>query len=125
MSTIIVIITSTLHKAKRMVMKATTKATFQQDVLDSKKIVLLDVWAPFCGVCLGLEPTVDKISQEFDEWLDVVKLDASEDMDFVQELDVSSLPTFMVYKKGQPVNQLSGATTKAKIEEMLLKAKAQ
>lgn len=106
-----------------MVMKTTTKATFQQDVLESKKLVLLDVWAPFCGVCLGLEPTVEKISQEFDEWLDVVKLDASDEMDFAQELGVSSLPTFIVYKNGQAVDQLSGATTKVKIEEMLLKAK--
>ena len=104
-------------------MKTTTKATFQQDVLESKKIVLLDVWAPFCGVCLGLEPTVEKISQEFIDWLDVVKLDASDEMDFAQELGVSSLPTFFVYKEGKPIDQISGATNKAKIEEMLIKAK--
>ncbi len=104
-------------------MKSTTKSAFQQDVLDSKKIVLLDVWAPFCGPCRGLEPIVEAIAEQTKTWVDVVKLDASTEMDFVQELGVSGLPTFFAYKDGQIVNQISGATTKAKIEEMLIKAR--
>lgn len=104
-------------------MKSTTKSTFQQDVLDSKKIVLLDVWAPFCGPCRGLEPIVEAIAEQTKTWVDVVKLDASTEMDFAQELGVSGLPTFFAYKDGQIVNQISGATTKAKIEEMLIKAR--
>ncbi len=102
-------------------MKSTTKATFQQDVLESKNIVLLDVWAPFCGPCRGLEPIIENISEENSQWLDVVKLDASTEMDFAQELGVSGLPTFLVYKDGQIIDSISGATTKDKIEEMLKK----
>lgn len=104
-------------------MKSTTKATFKQDVLDAKNIVLLDVWAPFCGPCRGLEPIIENISKDFSQWLDVVKLDASVEMEFAQELGISGLPTFFVYKKGQVVDQLSGATTKTKIEELLFKYK--
>ncbi len=104
-------------------MKSTTKATFSQDVLGSKKLVLLDVWAPFCGPCRGLEPIVEQIADEIKDWADVVKLDASTEMDFAQELGVSGLPTFFVFKNGQPIDQISGATSKAKIEEMLQKAR--
>lgn len=104
-------------------MKSTTKGTFQQDVLDSKKIVLLDVWAPFCGPCRGMEPIIEAIANESESWVDVVKLDASTEMDFVQELGVSGLPTFFVFKNGQVVAQSSGAANKAKLQEMLVKAK--
>lgn len=103
-------------------MKATTRDSFNQDVLASKKLVLLDVWAPFCAPCRGLEPIINSISEASKDWADVVKLDASTEMEFAQELGVSGLPTFQVYKNGQIVDSISGATTKDKIEDMMSKA---
>ncbi len=99
-------------------MKSTTKNTYQQDVLDSKKIVLLDVWAPWCAPCRGMMPVVENIAEETKDWADVVKLDASVEMDLVQELGVSGLPTFLIYKNGQIVDSVVGATSK----DALLKA---
>ena len=104
-------------------MKATTRDEFKQDVLESKKVVLLDVWAPFCGPCRGLEPIVEQIAEQNKDWVDVVKLDASSQMDFAQEIGVSGLPTFFAFKNGQIVGSISGATTKDKIEDLLYKAK--
>ena len=104
-------------------MKSTTRDTFKQDVLESKKIILLDVWAPFCAPCHGFMPIVEKIAEESKDWADVVKLDASTEMDFAQELGVSGLPTFLAYKNGQIVGSISGATTKEKVVDMLAKAK--
>lgn len=102
-------------------MKATNKELFEQDVLLSKRLILLDVWAPFCAPCRGLEPIIDKISEEIKDWADVVKLDASVDMEFAQELGVSGLPTFLVYKNGQVMDSISGTITKDRIMDMLTK----
>lgn len=100
-------------------MKSTTKNTFKQDVLESDKLILLDVWAPFCAPCRSLMPVIEEISKE--AWFDVIKLDASTEMDFVQELGVSGLPTFFAFKNGQIVGSISGMTTKDRIIDMLKK----
>ena len=103
-------------------MKSTSNSTFSQDVLQSKKIILLDVWAPWCGPCRGMEPTVEAIDEEVKDWAEVVKLDASVEMDLVQTLGISGLPTFLVYKNGQIVNSTVGATTKANLLDLLTKS---
>lgn len=105
-------------------MKATTKKTFQQDVIESQKIILLDVWAPWCAPCRGMEPVIHGIDEEISDWVDIVKLDASTEMDLAQQLGVSGLPTFLVYKKGQIVDSTTGATSKDNIMKMLNKARA-
>lgn len=104
-------------------MKATTKSTFKQDVLDSKKIVLLDVWAPWCGPCRGMEPTIEAIAEETKDWAEVVKLNADDEMDLAQELGVSGLPTFLVYKNGQVVGTHIGAVAKTTLIDLMTKSK--
>jgi len=104
-------------------MKATTKSTFSSDVLGSKKLVLLDVWAPWCGPCRGMEPILDSLADEIKDFAEIVKLDASVEMDQVNELGVSALPTFLIYKDGQIVDSTIGATSKANLLEMLTKAR--
>lgn len=96
-------------------MKSTTKTTFEQDVLKSTKTVLLDVWAPWCAPCRGMEPILDAISEETKSFAEIIKLDASTEMDIVQELGVTSLPTFLIYKDGQIKGSSVGATTKANL----------
>lgn len=100
-------------------MKTTTSSTFKQDVLDSKKTILLDVWAPWCAPCRGMNPIIEQIAEESKDLVDIVKLDASVEMDLVQTLGVSSLPTFLVYKNGQIVNSSVGATSKANLLKII------
>jgi thioredoxin 1 len=104
-------------------MKAVTKSSFKQDVLDSKKVVLLDVWAPWCAPCRGMEPVIEAISEETKDWAEVVKLDASVEMEMVEELGVSGLPTFLIYKNGQVVGSTIGAVAKNTLMDLLQKAK--
>jgi thioredoxin 1 len=104
-------------------MKSTVKNTFKTDVIDSKRPVLLDVWAPWCGPCRGMEPILESLAEETGDWAEIVKLDASIEMDQVQELGVSALPTFLVFKDGKIVDSTVGATSKANLLEMLSKAR--
>ena len=104
-------------------MKSTIKSSFKNDVLDSKKIVLLDIWAPWCAPCRGMEPTIEAIDKEANSWLDIVKLDASVEMELVQELGISGLPTYLVFKNGKIISSIIGATTKTKLFDIIAKAK--
>ena len=104
-------------------MKSTVKDSFKTDVLESKKIILLDVWAPWCAPCRSMAPVLEALQDDVKDWAEIVKLDASVEMDLVQELGVSSLPTFLVYKDGQIVDSNVGATSKANLLELLTKAK--
>ena len=104
-------------------MKSTVKDTFKSDVLESKKIVLLDVWAPWCAPCRGMEPVLESLQDDIKGWAEIIKLDASVEMDQVQELGVSALPTFLIYKNGQIVDSIIGATSKANLLNLLDKAK--
>jgi len=123
-STIIVIITfTTNNEIKGGKVKITTKNTFTQDVLEQKKAVLLDVWAPWCAPCRGMMPIVDAIAEETKDWAEVVKLDASEEMELTESLGGSGLPTFLVYKNGQIVGSAIGVVAKNTLLDLLQKAK--
>ena len=102
-------------------MKAISKDSFEQDILKSKKIVLLDVWAPWCGPCRAMEPILEAVENEVKDQFIFAKLDASVEMDLVQELGVSGLPTFLVFKDGQIVNSIVGMTSKDNLINLLSK----
>jgi len=104
-------------------MKTTTKSSFASDVIAEKKVVLLDVWAPWCGPCRGMMPVVDAIAEETKDWVEVVKLDASEEMEQAEALGVTGLPTFLIYKNGQIVGSTIGLVAKNTLLDLLKKAK--
>lgn len=105
-------------------MKSTTQQTYEQDVIKSSKVVLVDVWAPWCAPCRGMEPILEEISKETSDWAEIVKLDASVEMDIVQQLDVRGLPTYLIYNKGELLSGSTGATSKSNLMGMLSKAQA-
>ncbi|MDD3035392.1 MAG: thioredoxin domain-containing protein [Candidatus Saccharimonadaceae bacterium] len=104
-------------------MKSTNKANFNADVLGSKKVVLVDIWASWCGPCRAMEPIIEQIEEETSDWADVVKLNAVGEMELAQELGASGLPTFLVFKDGKAVNGSSGMTTKANLLKMMSDAR--
>lgn len=103
-------------------MRDTSASKFNDDVINNDKPVLLDVWAPWCGPCRGMEPILEQVSDETKDWAEVVKLNADENMELVQELGVSGLPTYLVFKGGQAVASGVGATSKSSLLDMLSKA---
>ena len=103
-------------------MISTTSNTFNNDVLGSKKVVLLDVWAPWCAPCRGMTPILEEVAEQTKDWADVVKLDASAEMDLAQTLGVTGLPTFIIFKDGKVVDQTIGATSKLNLISLMSKA---
>ena len=104
-------------------MKLTDRNAFKTDVLESKKIVLVDVWATWCPPCRAMSPIIEQVADETKNWAEVVKLDVTDDMDMAEKLGVNSLPTFIVYKDGEVVEQLIGATSKTNLINLMSKAK--
>ena len=95
-----------------------TKDNFQQEVLSSDKPVLLDFWASWCGPCRMVSPIVDEIAEERED-IKVGKVNVDEESELAARFRVMSIPTLVVMKDGEIVNQSVGARPKAQILAML------
>ena len=100
-----------------------TEATFEKEVLESDKPVLVDFWAEWCGPCHAIAPVLDQIAQEREE-LKVVKLNIDEEPAIAQRYGVMSIPTLILFKEGEPGAAAVGAMPKSMLEERLGLAEA-
>jgi len=99
--------------------KAVTDATFVSDVLQSDKPVLVDFWAPWCGPCRVIAPTLEELAEERAEELRVVKLNVDENQMTSAQYDVMSIPTLIVFKNGEIAKKIIGALPKKRLVEEL------
>jgi thioredoxin 1 len=104
-------------------MDTVTEQTFEQEVLQSDKPVLVDFWAEWCGPCHAIAPVLDQIAQERGE-LKVVKLNIDEEPAIAQRYGVMSIPTLILFKEGEPGAAAVGAMPKSMLEERLGLAEA-
>ena len=96
-----------------------TDATFQTEVSDAEKAVLVDFWAPWCGPCRIVGPVLEEIASEESDKVKIVKVNVDENQQYASQLGVFNIPTMIVYKNGQPVDKIVGAMPKAQILERL------
>lgn len=99
-----------------------TDANFEAEVLKSELPVLVDFWAPWCGPCRMIAPSVEALAAEYAGKAKVGKLNTDENEDVSAKYGIRSIPTLLVFKNGEVVNQLVGALPKEKIAEQLNRA---
>ena len=95
-----------------------TKDNFNKEVAEAKGLVVIDLWAPWCGPCRMLAPTLDELASEYPE-VKFCKVNVDEEPELAAQYQVVSIPTLFVIKDGQVVNQSLGARPKPQILEML------
>ena len=93
----------------------TSDATFDTDVLQSDKPVLVDFWAPWCGPCRAVAPVLDEIARDHGDKVSVVKLNTDENPRITGKLGITSIPTMHVYQNGEIVKTIIGALPKPKL----------
>jgi thioredoxin 1 len=96
--------------------KSVTDASFQSDVLDSGKTVLVDFWAEWCGPCRMVSPILDQISAEHGDKIEIVKLNVDENPQTAAKYQITSIPAMKVYQKGEVVKTVIGAKPKPALE---------
>lgn len=94
-------------------------SSFQNDVLNSKKPVVVDFWAEWCGPCKMIAPALEELSNELGEKVTVAKINIDENPGVPQKYGVRGVPTLMIFSQGQVAATKVGALPKSKIKEWI------
>jgi thioredoxin 1 len=94
------------------------------EVLSSDTPVLVDFWAPWCGPCRMVAPVVDELAEEYDGKVKFVKLNTDDNIETASKYGIRSIPTIMVFKGGEAVDQVVGFRPKSELKKSLDKALA-
>jgi len=96
-----------------------TDSSFQNEVLQAEKPVLVDFWAAWCGPCRMVAPVVEQIANEYGEQLKVVKLDVDANPQTASHYGIMSIPTLAVFKEGKVVQKMVGYMPKDRMKSQI------
>ena len=96
-----------------------TEQTFEQEVLQSETPVLVDFWAEWCGPCHAVAPVLDKIAEERQGELKLVKVNIDENQNLAIKYGIQSIPAMVLFKGGEPAAAAIGAQPKPALERAL------
>ncbi len=95
------------------------ESNFQQEVIASDQPILVDFWAAWCGPCRMVAPVLDELADELDGKLRVGKLNVDDNQDVAFQFQVSSIPTFILFKNGQIQDRMMGAMPKSAFQSFV------
>lgn len=98
-----------------------TDTSFEEDVLNSDIPVLVDFWAPWCGPCRAMGPVIDELATEFDGQIKIAKMNVDENSGTPGKYGIRAIPTLILFKGGEVLDQSTGAVSKSSIKEMITK----
>lgn len=99
--------------------KHVSDASFEADVVNSTKPVLVDYWAEWCGPCKAIAPVLDEMAKQFDGQLQVAKMNVDENRDVPAKFGIRGIPTLMIFKNGQLAATRVGAMNKAQLTDFI------
>jgi thioredoxin 1 len=95
--------------------KHTSDTNFEMDVLKSEKPVLVDFWAEWCGPCKMITPILEEVAKEYQNKLQVAKIDVDSNQSIPTKYSIRGIPTLILFKNGAPAAQKVGALTKGQL----------
>ena len=98
---------------------AVTDAAFDGDVLKSDLPVLVDFWAPWCGPCRSVGPIVDDLATQYKDKVRIAKVNVDESSVVAMKYQVTSIPTFILFKKGEVADRVLGALPRSEFVKFL------
>lgn len=96
-----------------------TDDSFENDIIKADKPALVDFWAAWCGPCRSVGPIVEELAGEYAEKVKVCKMNVDENKQTPTKYGVRGIPTLMLFKDGEVVDQIVGAVPKSRIQELL------
>lgn len=100
-----------------------TKENFQSEVLEAKKPILVDFWAPWCGYCRRISPALDQIGEDREDSVQIGKINIDEQMELAERFGVMTIPTMILFKDGKAGEPLVAAQTRYQIEQWMQEQK--
>lgn len=94
-----------------------TDANFKEEVLQSDKLSVVDFWAPWCGPCIALGPTIEQLAEEYEGTVNVGKVNVDENPNLSVEYGITSIPCVLFIKNGEVVDKQIGAATKSTFQK--------
>lgn len=101
--------------------KYVSDSSFEKDVLQSDKPMLVDFWAEWCAPCRMLSPTIEAIAEQYGDNAGVVKVNVDENTSTAQRYGIKGIPTLILFSAGKEVERVVGATSKESISRMIEK----